>query len=97
MVCVRSVLKNACAVGHTKAGALPCFQRGDGFVLLFRGQPAERLAVSLRAMGVELDDAGPIEFLLVGIGAGERKIDVVQDSRHRSLPAGPAHPASTAR
>ena len=54
------------------------FERGDGFVLLRRSEPAERLAVGLGAMGVELRDAAPVEVLLVCVGAGKREVDVVQ-------------------
>src|SRR5262249_1991560 len=50
---------------------LALLQRRDGFVLLRRREAAERLAVSLRAMGVELDEPGAIKILLVRIRAGE--------------------------
>jgi hypothetical protein len=48
-----------------EGGRLALLQRADGFVLLFRRETAERLAVSLRAMGVELGKAAPVEILLI--------------------------------
>jgi hypothetical protein len=77
IVWVRTVLKNACAVGHANAGALPC-SSDDDFVLLCRSEAAERLAVGLGAMCVELRDAAPIKILLVGVGTRQREVDVVQ-------------------
>ena len=48
-------------------------------------------------MGIELGEAAPVEILLVGIGAGERQIDVVEHVGIASRPACPARPASAAR
>ena len=78
MVWVRIVLKNACGARPGEGGRLALLQRTDGLVLLRGGEPPERLAVGLRAMGIELRQAAAIEILQVGIGAGEREIDVVE-------------------
>src|SRR5262249_54583548 len=52
---------------------LALFQGGDAFVLLRGGDAAERLAVLLGAVRVELRDAAAVEILLIRIGAGERE------------------------
>ena len=91
MVCVRSVLKNACGVGQVKPVALPCSSARDHLVLLGGAELRERRVVGLAAIGFERRQPTPIEILLVGIGAGEREIDVIEHARIRApgLPGAP--------
>ena len=44
-------------------------------------------------MGFERRETVAIELLQVGVGAGEREIDVVEHVRIASRPACPEHPA----
>ena len=55
------------------------FECRDDVVLLRGGELDERLAVGGAAVGIERREPAPIEVLLIGIGAGERKVDVVED------------------
>src|SRR5207253_208440 len=55
----------------------------------------ERLFVGCAAVGVELSEAAPVKVLKVGIGAGERQINVVEHTRvtPTGLAGGPGHQA----
>ncbi len=63
-----------------KLSRLPLLDCGDDCVLPAGVQLNERRVVSLATMGIELCEPGAIEILKIGIGAGERQIDVVDHS-----------------
>ena len=81
IVCVRRVLKNSCASGIGEPGCLVTFERRDHFVLLFRAEPHEWLFIGAAAVRFELSQAAPVEILQLGVGAGEREIDVIEHVR----------------
>ena len=81
MVCVRRVLKNACACRPSEACRLALLQRRDHRVLLRAVELRERLACRSCGNRHRARKPASIEILQVGIGAGEREIDVVGDAR----------------
>jgi hypothetical protein len=64
--------------GIGESARLALFQRGDHFVLLGRTELDEGLVEGLEAIGIERGEAAAVEILLVGIGAGESEVDVVE-------------------
>jgi hypothetical protein len=67
MVWVRSVSKKERAV--------------DYLILRIRAQLHKRLAPRCAAIGVQLVEPVAVKFLLIGIGARECKIDIIDDIR----------------
>ncbi len=63
-----------------KLSRLPLLDRGDNRVLPAGIELNEGLVVGLATMGIELCEPGAVEILKIGIGAGERQIDVVDHS-----------------
>src|SRR5947209_4102585 len=66
--------------GPGEPGGLAFLESRDDGVLLSSAQVHERLAMSLAAVLIELRQPATVEILQIGVGAGERQIDVVEHS-----------------
>jgi hypothetical protein len=64
--------------GPSEIARLALLQGGDDLVLLRGAARRERFAMGFTAIAIERGEPAPIEILLAGISAGQRKIDVIE-------------------
>ena len=67
--------------GPRESGGLALLERRNHFVLPRGIQPDERLVIGLATIRIELSEPAPVEILKIGVGAGERQVDVIEHPR----------------